>query len=192
MSIIATDSKGRSPSHALFLNKKVAKSVSVATVLALFAGHGDFDGQCTVKLEDEYSSLPIYYVVKDGAASEVIAMLIETQPESACIPNAKMLWTEKNLISSKLFFIMVAICYHRLLSLCSQWSSGSKVTNQTLLNDTIENVNPKIVHSSNIICHWPIKSQRLSLHAYMNSAVEVTRLLRAFHVSLFPFLGVSN
>jgi len=43
MSIIATDSKGRSPSHALFLNKKVAKSVSVATVLALLADHGDFE-----------------------------------------------------------------------------------------------------------------------------------------------------
>jgi len=87
MSIIATDSKGRSPLHALFINKKVAKSVSVATVLALLAGHGDFDGQCTVKMEDEYSSLPIHYAVKNGAASEVIAMLIETQPESACIPN---------------------------------------------------------------------------------------------------------
>jgi len=87
MRIISTNSKGRSPLHALFLNKKVAKSVSVATGLALLAGHGDFDGQCTVKLEDKYSSLPIYYAVKNGAASEVIAMLIETQPESVCISN---------------------------------------------------------------------------------------------------------
>jgi len=81
MRIIATDSKGRSPLHALFLNKKVAKSVSVATALALLAGHGNFDRQCTVKLEDEYLSLPIHYAVKNGAASDVIAVLIETQPE---------------------------------------------------------------------------------------------------------------
>jgi len=52
----------------------------------------------------------------------------------------EMLWTEKNLISSKFFFIRLLTFYHRLSSLCSHFRID-------ILNCIVQN---RLISSSNI------------------------------------------
>ena len=88
MSIVTTNSEGRSPLHLVFINEENSSSVSVSSVLPLLAGYEEFDGQCVLKLEDELSNLPIHYAARHGAPPEVLAMLVETYPLSACALNS--------------------------------------------------------------------------------------------------------